>query len=104
MAMDQFPASSRVSKGVEEADEEQDDASNSRREISMPASSVTTTSSSVATSVSSTSATMASASSIAPFRFASGDGTRVSRSDNSGSREEQKSTVALRKENKARLG
>jgi hypothetical protein len=37
-AVDQFPASSRFSKEVEEADEERDDMSNSRRKISMLAS------------------------------------------------------------------
>jgi hypothetical protein len=88
--MDRFPGSGRFSKEAEEADEEQEGASNSRREISfMPASSAATASSSAAAA----SASPASASSSTPFHSASGDGAGASGSGGAGSGEEAEKAV-----------
>jgi hypothetical protein len=80
-AMERFPGSGRFSKEAEEADEEQEDASNSRREISfMP---------------------MSSASSSAPFRSASRDGAGASGSGGGtggGDEEAEKAEEAVEKE------
>ncbi|XP_062222427.1 B3 domain-containing protein Os02g0683500-like [Phragmites australis] len=78
--MDQFTASGRFSK-EEEADEEQEDASNSRREIPfMTAAATASSSAGVSTSASAS----ASGSSSAPFSSASGDGAGASGSGGGG--------------------
>ncbi|KAK3158747.1 hypothetical protein QOZ80_2AG0141060 [Eleusine coracana subsp. coracana] len=93
--MDQFPRSGRFSK-EEDADDEQEDASNSRREIPfMPAASASAASSSAPPSASSASAASASASTSAPFRSAgSGDDAGASGSGAGGKEEEEEKAEA----------